>query len=501
MPKSIMIQGTGSGVGKSLIAAGLCRILTADLGLAVAPFKAQNMALNSFVTADGGEIGCAQATQAEAAGCSPSVYMNPILLKASGESGSQIIVLGKVYKTMQAAEFYEHKELFWKTVTHAWDELSAAYEFIVIEGAGSPAEINLMDREIVNMAVARHTGSPVLLVGDIDRGGVFASLYGTTALLNYDDSRLIKAFIINKFRGDINILLPGNKLIEDRTGIPVIGVLPYVTDMGLPEEDGLVLDTKGKGRAASSSFGSIKITVLRLKYISNFTDFQPFQYEPDVELIISQRPEDIINTDLIIIPGSKNTIADLLILRDSGLDEIIKQAVKGGTPVIGLCGGYQMLGRTIEDPLRIESTEAKVVGLCLLDTTTVFNKIKTTRQVIAATAGQIPHIRNTHSALTGYEIHMGQTEGSDTPAFVVHGNKCPDGAVKGGVWGTYIHGIFDNDAFRRDLVNGLRERKGLPPIENAPVSYAAEKDAAIDRLAQLLRTNLNMDFIYSLAGL
>ncbi|MBF0555446.1 MAG: cobyric acid synthase [Nitrospirae bacterium] len=500
MAKSIMIQGTGSGVGKSLIAAGLCRILTADMGLRVAPFKAQNMALNSFVTDDGGEIGCAQATQAEAAGIAPSVYMNPILLKASGESGSQVIVLGKVYKTMQATEFYEQKELFWKTVTHAWDELSATYEFIVIEGAGSPAEINLMDREIVNMAVARHTGSPVILVGDIDRGGVFASLYGTTALLNYEDSRLIKAFIINKFRGDINILLPGNKLIEDRTGIPVIGVLPYVTDMGLPEEDGLVLETKAKALPAAASDDSIKITVLRLKYISNFTDFQPFQYEPNVELIISRRPEDIMNADLIIIPGSKNTIADLTILRDSGLDKIIKQAVKRGIPAIGLCGGYQMLGKTIEDPLRIESAEAKVAGLCLLDTATVFNETKTTRQVIAATAGQIPYVRNTHSALTGYEIHMGQTKGADSPAFVVSGQH-PDGAVKNSVWGTYIHGIFDNDAFRRDLINGLRERKGLPSVEDAPVSYAAEKDAAIDRLAQLLRTNLNMDFIYSLAGL
>ncbi|MEO5360430.1 MAG: cobyric acid synthase [Nitrospirota bacterium] len=497
MPKSIMIQGTGSGVGKSLIAAGLCRIFAKDLGLRVAPFKAQNMALNSFVTADGGEIGTAQALQAEAAGVAPSVYMNPILLKAAGESGSQVIVLGKATKTMQASEFYAKKEQFWDTVIHAWDELSAAYEFIVIEGAGSPAEINLMDREIVNMAVARHTGSPVILVGDIDRGGVFASLFGTAALLNYDDSRRIKAFIINKFRGDINILLPGNKQIEDRTGIPIIGVLPYIADMGLPEEDGLVLESRS---STVSTNTSIKITVLRLKYISNFTDFQPFTYEPNVELVISRRPEDILNTDIIIIPGSKNTIADLMILKDSGLDELIKKAVKKGIPLIGLCGGYQMLGRTIEDPLRVESAEAKVTGLCLLDTTTVFNETKTTRQIVAGTAGQIPYINNSHSALSGYEIHMGQTTKADSPAFIISG-QYPDGAVKDGVWGTYIHGIFDNDALRRDLINGLRQRKSLPPVEYAPVSYATEKDAAIDRLAQLLRTNLNMDFIYSLAGL
>ncbi|MBF0516232.1 MAG: cobyric acid synthase [Nitrospirae bacterium] len=500
MPKSIMIQGTGSGVGKTLIVAGLCRIFSKDLGLRVAPFKAQNMALNSFVTADGGEIGTAQATQAEAAGIEPSVYMNPILLKASGESGSQVIVLGKVTKTMQAAEYYEKKEQFWSTVTYAWDELSAAYEFIFIEGAGSPAEINLMDREIVNMAVARHTASPVILVGDIDRGGVFASLFGTTALLNYDDSRLIKAFIINKFRGDLNILVPGNKLIEARTGIPVIGVLPYVTNMGLPEEDGLVLDTRAKTQAVAATEHSIKITVLRLKYISNFTDFQPFQYEPHVDLIISRRPEDILNTDLIIIPGSKNTIADLEILRAAGLDEVIKKAVKKGIPLIGLCGGYQMLGRQIEDLHGIESAQAQVPGLCLLDTMTVFNKTKTTRQISAQTAGQIPFVMTPHSALTGYEIHMGQTTGADTPAFIVQG-QYPDGAVKDGVWGTYIHGIFDNDAFRRDLIDGIRQRKGQPPVEEAAVNYAAEKDAAIDRLAQLLRTNLDMEFIYSLAGL
>ncbi|MBF0319465.1 MAG: cobyric acid synthase [Nitrospirae bacterium] len=499
MSKSIMIQGTGSGVGKSLIAAGLCRIFR-DMGRKVAPFKSQNMALNSFVTPEGGEIGCAQAMQAEAAGAEPSVYMNPILLKASGESGSQVIVLGKAYKTMQAAEYYKNKEQFWASVTHAWDMLSANNDIIVIEGAGSPAEINLMDSEIANMAVARHTEAPVILVGDIDRGGVFASLYGTVALSG-EDSRRIKAFIINKFRGDINILLPGNRLIEDKTGIPVIGVLPYVTDMGLPEEDGLVLDIHARGSFADSSEDSIKITVLRLKYISNFTDFHPFTYEPDVELVISRRPEDILNSDLIIIPGSKNTITDLNILRGSGLDSVIKKAAGKGIPLIGLCGGYQMLGRTIEDPLNIESAETAVAGLCLLDTTTVFDKTKTTRQVIARTSGPIPYIRNRHIGLRGYEIHMGQTTATGLPAFVVGGeDSYPDGAVKEGVWGTYIHGIFDNDEFRGDLINGLRERKGLPPV-GGRVSYAAEKNAAIDRLAQLLRTNLNMDFIYSIAGL
>lgn len=491
-----MIQGTGSGVGKSLIAAGLCRIFR-DMGLRVAPFKAQNMALNSFVTAEGGEIGTAQATQAEAAGVVPSVYMNPILLKAAGESGSQVIVLGKVDRTMPAVEFYALKERFWQTVTHAWDRLAAAHELIVIEGAGSPAEINLMDSEIVNMAVARHIGCPVILVGDIDRGGVFASLYGTRALMGDDDARLIKAFIINKFRGDINILLPGNRLIEDRTGVPVIGVLPYVTDMGLPEEDGLALET----RARPAAHQPIKITVLRLKYISNFTDFQPFQYEPDVELVISRRPEDILNTDLIIIPGSKNTVADLQILKAAKLDEIIKQAAKKGTPVIGVCGGYQMLGRAIEDPLHIESAETKISGLCLLDTTTVFNETKTTRQVVADTAGKIPCVTGAHTALRGYEIHMGQTTGTNPAAFVVGGQKGQDGAIGNGVWGTYLHGIFDNDEFRRDLINGLRKRKAMPPHESGIVSYAALKDAAIDRLANLLRANLDMDFIYKLAGL
>ncbi|HDH02016.1 MAG TPA: cobyric acid synthase, partial [Nitrospirae bacterium] len=373
MTRSLMIQGTGSGVGKSFIVAGLCRIFR-DMGIKVAPFKSQNMALNSFVTKEGGEIGRAQVLQAEAAGVEPSVYMNPILLKATGESGAQVILLGKVHSTMKAIDYYKFRKVAWEAVREAWERMSREYDLIVIEGAGSPAEINLVKEEIVNMAVARHTGSPVILVGDIDRGGVFASLYGTVALLD-GDADYIKAFIINKFRGDMDILTPGNRLIEEKTGVPVIGVLPYVGDLGLHEEDGLAIERI----RPSAGIKPIRITVLRLRYISNFTDFDPFLYEPDVELQYSLREEDILNSDLVIIPGSKNTVRDLLYLRQSGIEALLGNAVSKGIPLIGICGGYQMLGSVIRDPYGVESPEHEVKGLCFLDTETVLDTEKSTR--------------------------------------------------------------------------------------------------------------------------
>src|SRR5512143_2619032 len=331
-----MIQGTGSGAGKSLIAAALCRIFR-DEGYSVAPFKAQNMALNSSVTPDGGEIGRAQALQAEAAGIPATVDMNPILLKASGEAGSQVIIHGKAFRHMTAVEYYAYKKEAWKAVESSYRRLSSAYDVIVMEGAGSPAEINLMDVDIVNMSAARLAKAPVLLVGDIDKGGVFASLYGTVKLLGRDAGR-VKGYIINKFRGDIKILEPGLGMISEKTGKPVVGVLPYVTDIGLPEEDGLSLKagTRGSGR------GRIRVVVVRLPYISNFTDFDPFFYEPDVELVYSKNPGDIEDADIVIVPGSKNTVKDLLSLRESGPEESIKAACRKGVEVAGMCGGYQM---------------------------------------------------------------------------------------------------------------------------------------------------------------
>src|SRR3989338_4110448 len=405
MSKALMIQGTGSGVGKSMIVAGLCRIFR-DMGIRVAPFKAQNMALNSFITKEGGEIGRAQAFQAEAAGIEPCNDINPILLKATGESGCQVILNGKVYRNMTAIDYYAFKDMAWKTVTSAYDRLSENYDVIVIEGAGSPAEINLQKEEIVNMSVARYTGAPVILVGDIDKGGVFASFYGTVELLKdtplnpsltppiipldkgrskdglFCDADYIKAFIVNKFRGDIGILRPGLRMIENKTGRPVIGVINYLGDLGLYEEDAIPIE-RLIPKHRDEPFKAIKIVVLRLRYIANFTDFDPFMYEPDVELKYSLREEDINNAGLIIIPGSKNTVSDLLFLRQNGIEECVKSAVNKGIPLIGICGGYQMLGEKILDPFNVENSEKEVEGMRLLNIITTIDKVKTTCQVEA----------------------------------------------------------------------------------------------------------------------
>lgn len=522
MAKALMIQGTGSGVGKSLIVAGLCRIFR-DIGINVAPFKAQNMALNSFITKEGGEIGRAQALQAEAAGIEPSVDMNPILLKASGETGCQVIMNGGVHSNMKAYEYYAFKKEAWAAVTQAYERLSRKYNLIVIEGAGSPAEINLRDDEIVNMRVARYTGAPVILVGDIDRGGVFASLYGTIELLKNSpnppsppnslcDADYIKAFIINKFRGDISILKPGLKMIYEKTGRHVISVIPYLGDLGLHEEDGISLDGLSYfTRHSSSVTRHFKIVVLRLRYIANFTDFDPFRYEPDVELIYSLRDVDIENADLIIIPGSKNTVKDILFLKENGIEESIKRAAKKGIPLIGICGGYQMLGEKILDPLGMESSHKELKGFGLLDIETKIEKTKLTSQVEAQiVSGKMPDLFSLNSEprtpnfLRGYEIHMGVSKG-DIGLFKLfrlaphasHLAPVLDGSAKGNVWGTYIHGIFDNDQFRRSLINSLRVKKGLKPIEDI-VDYSNSRDEALNKWAKILKENMDMKFIEGL---
>jgi adenosylcobyric acid synthase len=493
-----MIQGTGSGAGKSLIAAALCRIFS-DKGLRVAPFKAQNMALNSFITHEGGEIGRAQALQAEAARVLPSVDMNPILLKASGDMGSQVIMRGKAFRHMKATEYYAFRNEAWKTVVSSYRKLSKAYDVIVLEGAGSPAEINLMDVDIVNMAAAKLAKAPVFLVGDIDKGGVFASLYGTVKLLGRDGSR-IRGFIINKFRGDMAILQPGLDMISAKTGKPVIGVLPHVPDLGLPEEDGLALASLNHPSPQSSPHegrGSIKIVIVRLKYISNFTDFDALSQEPDVHLLYSNNPSDIENADMVIIPGSKNTVKDLLLLRERGLDQSLKRACAKGIQIMGMCGGYQMLGKRILDPQGVESGHAEVVGLGLLDIETLFEKEKITCQAeaeIVQSAGW-----NCAEKLAGYEIHMGSSSG-DIGLFKLrrlgsgHAGVILDGARKGNCWGTYLHGIFDNNVFRTSLLNGIRESKGLPAV-SAGVDYAAMKEKAIDNLADMVGKHLDVDFI------
>lgn len=483
---ALMVQGTCSGAGKSLLVAGLCRVLS-DMGVRVAPFKSQNMALNSFVTRDGGEIGRAQALQAEAARTEPSVDINPVLLKATGEAGCQVIVNGRVHSNMTAKAYYSFKDEAWRAVSEAYARLSERYEAIVIEGAGSPAEINLMEQEIVNMRVARHADCPVLLVGDIDRGGVFASFYGTLGLLD-GDARRIRGFVVNKFRGDLDILAPALSMIKDKTGVPVAGVIPYVRDLGLDEEDAI---PHARHRPAGAG-PTLRVVVVGLQYISNFTDFDPLKMEPDVELIFSTNPWDIENADLLIVPGSKNTVRDLLHLRSSGTEESIRRAAAKGVPVVGICGGYQMLGRAISDPLGVESGEGMVPGMGLLDVETELLGEKTTSQ-----SDLEVDLLGFRGRARGYEIHMGRTTG-DVGLFTLRrlgtGEAVPDGSMKGNVWGTYLHGLFDTDGFRLRLLNALRRKRGLPEADST-VSYAEVKDKNIDRWAGLLRESLDMDYL------
>ncbi len=502
MGKSLMIQGTGSGVGKSLIVAGLCRLFR-NRGVNVAPFKAQNMALNSFITREGGEIGRAQALQAEAARVEPSVDMNPILLKATSESGCQVIKHGRVHANMGARAYYAYRDEAWAAVTESFDRLSKEHELIVIEGAGSPAEINLSKDEVVNMSIARYAQAPVILVGDIDKGGVFASLYGTIALLD-GDAGYIKAFIINKFRGDMAILEPGLHMIREKTGRPVLGVIPYLGDLGLHEEDGIPLERIDQFRRAKQ-FKPVKIVVLRLRYISNFTDFDPFIYEPDVELIYSLRPEDIENADAVIIPGSKNTVNDLLFLKEHGIADSVRKAAEKGAMVIGVCGGYQMLGKKLLDPCGIESAHKEVDGLGLLDIETVFEETKVTAQVeahVQQTAEGMGHgVSSDALLLKGYEIHMGRTTG-DVGLFSLRRLSSQseivlDGSVKRNTWGTYIHGIFDNDRFRRSLINSLRTRWGLEPREET-VDYSRMRDEALEKWTEVLSKHVDIEYIADL---
>ncbi len=522
MAKAIMIQGTGSGAGKSVIVAGLCRIFR-DMGIKVAPFKSQNMALNSFITKEGGEIGRAQAFQAEAAGLESSNDMNPVLLKATGEAGCQVILNGKVHATMKAHEYYAIKDKVWEEITIAYDRLAAEYDLIIIEGAGSPAEINLRKEEVVNMRMARYADAPVILVGDIDRGGVFAQFYGTVELLKDGigeapggpvDADYIKAFIVNKFRGDMEILRPGLRMIEDKTGRPVIGTLYYQPDIGLDEEDGLAIEKIS--RFDRSVHKELKIVVLRLKYISNFTDFEPFMNEPDVELKYSLWEEDIINADLVIIPGSKNTVSDLLLLRESGLEDALKSAAKKGVPIIGICGGYQMLGQKILDPHSVESVQREVAGMGLLDTVTTLDRTKTTCQVSANLVSSkwfdaVPSASSCKwNHMKGYEIHMGYTTG-DVGLFQIKRMNPPgglngsndsvlDGSAKGNVWGTYIHGIFDNDGIRTAVINSLRTRCGLDPREET-LCYQSKREDAINRWADTLKKSVDICVVLREVGM
>ena len=495
--KTLMIQGTASSVGKSIIVAALCRIFRQD-GFQVAPFKAQNMALNSFVTKEGGEIGRAQAVQAEAAGIEPSVHMNPVLLKPEAEASSQVIVLGKVAKNLKASQYYDYTPYLLGIIEDSLNRLCSAYDIVVIEGAGSPAEINLKEREIVNMRVARMADAPVLLVGDIDRGGVFASLVGTLELLTEEERDFIKGFIINKFRGDLELLKPGLRSLEERTGKPVLGVVPYFRDITIAQEDSVYLEERPSGSANED----VDVAIIRLPHISNYDDFDPLEGQGCTVRYIT-KPAELGSPDLIILPGTKSTIADLIYLRQQGLDQAIIHRAKAGIPVIGICGGYQMLGKAINDPHRVESKEGSVAGLGLLDSETTFNQVKTTTQIkalVTADSGLLGGLKGMEIA--GYEIHMGQTRNQNyLPAFQVvetpQGKAdYPDGAVSSDrfILGTYIHGLFHNINFTHAFLNRLRQLRGLPTA----AAISINREEQYDKLAEVIRQNLDMPQVYKI---
>jgi len=492
-----MIQGTASSVGKSIVVAALCRIFKQD-GFKVTPFKAQNMALNSFVTREGGEIGRAQAVQAEAAGIEPSIHMNPVLLKPEADSKSQVIVLGKVARNLKASQYYKYTSKLLEIIEDSLNKLRSNHDIVVIEGAGSPAEINLREREIVNMRVALMFRSPVLLVGDIDRGGVFASLVGTLQLLTRSERALIKGLIINKFRGDINLLKPGLGILEKLARKPVLGVIPYFHDINIAQEDSVYLDE----RKNPSANGSLQIAIIKLLHVSNYDDFDPLE-ELGCTVNYITKPSELGNPDLIILPGTKTTIADLIHLKKNGLDGAIIHQAKSGTPIIGICGGYQMLGKSIADPYKIESREGRIPGLGLIDNETIFERKKTTTQIKAqliAHNGLLKGMKGIE--VTGYEIHMGQTNRRDCrPAFKVlntpNGDKNYfDGAINnnGTIFGTYIHGLFHNIEFTRVFLKRLRQIRGLPVASTSDIN----RDENYNKLADIVRQSLDMQHVYKI---
>lgn len=497
MNKTIMIQGTGSSVGKSLITAGLCRIF-ARQGFRTAPFKAQNMALNSFITAEGGEMGRAQVVQAEAAGIAPHIDMNPILLKPTTDRKAQVILNGKVHGNADAVEYHSMKGSLKPVVQAAYDRLASRFDRIVIEGAGSPAEINLMEDDLVNMGMAAMADCPVILVGDIDRGGVFASLYGTVMLLPEADRKRVKGMIINKFRGDEAILEPGIRMIEEKMGIPVLGVLPYAA-INIEDEDSLA----DRFRRTQAKEGAVKVEVVYLPRVSNFTDFNALETLEDVNLRYVMRGEALGEPDVVIIPGSKNTIEDMIYLRNSGLAEQIVKAHRRGARIVGICGGYQMLGKVIRDPHGTESSVAEISGLGLLDVETVFEPEKMTTQVMASWLPDngLKAMEDFSQRLTGYEIHMGRTTlgPSATPLLRLDERlgetvADTDGAVSpdGMVFGSYIHGIFDNLHFTNAFISTILQGKGLGGGTGSALDFDGYKEQEYDKLADLMTRHLDL---------
>ncbi|MCR5844991.1 MAG: cobyric acid synthase [bacterium] len=499
MGKALMIQGTTSNAGKSLTVAAICRILAQD-GYSVAPFKSQNMALNSFITHEGLEMGRAQVMQAEAAGIEPLVAMNPILLKPTGDTGSQIIVNGEVTGNMSATDYFDFRHTLRPKVMEAFDSLASTHDFVIIEGAGSPAEINLKKDDIVNMGMAKMAKAPVLIVGDIDRGGVFASLYGTVALLDDDERTLVKGTIINKFRGDKTLLDPGLVMLEDLTGVPCLGVIPYM-HLDIDDEDSLS-DRIAGGRVGD---GPIDIAVVRLSHLSNFTDTNPLSRYRQLSVRYVDRPEDLRSPDLIILPGTKNTMDDMDWLVSRGLDVAIRRRAAEGALILGICGGYQLLGERLDDPEGVEHG-GSMAGLGLLPMRTVFTSDKRRTRVDAITGEFIGEFAQlSGKTLTGYEIHMGATvpvngewaEGARPFATLTddNGNTMVDGCVCGNVIGSYCHGMFEDGSFGQALVGMLCERKGVAASDFPIETFRRYKDRQYDELAATVRESIDMELL------
>lgn len=504
---TIMVQGTASSAGKSLLVTALCRLFRRD-GFRVAPFKSQNMALNSAVTADGLEIGRAQAVQAEASGVLPSVDMNPILIKPESDRRSQIVVLGKVIGSMTAIEYHEYKPRLSAVIAESLMRLRADYDLVVIEGAGSPAEINLKSRDIVNMHVAKVADAPVLLVGDIDRGGVFAAFIGTMELLEPEERARVAAFVVNKFRGDVALLQPGLDFLTERTCKPVLGIVPYIPGLRIAEEDSVSLEDRMARPRPSRQ--NLDIVVVRLPRISNYDDVEALEHEPGVVVRFVVQPGEVQEADLVILPGSKNTVSDLSWLRTHGIAAAIEARAREGKPIVGICGGCQMLGERIHDPHGVESTEAQVRGLGLLALRTHFEREKVTAQVQARvrhpsflTDGMV-----VEEEIYGYEIHMGMVEprNPQVSPFEIrvrngHVDRRADGALSGDgmVVGTMLHGLFENEVIRARTLSFLRARKGLPACTTT--QRIPSKQAEYDRLEAVVRGHIDCEMLGRLTGL
>ncbi len=504
--RTLMVQGTASSVGKSLMVAAFCRILR-QLGLRVAPFKAQNMALNSFVTPDGAEIGRAQAVQAEAAGIAPTADMNPILLKPEPGLRSQVVVMGRPVANLSFRDYHAMRPELTRVIGEALARLRASYDFVVIEGAGSPAEINLRAHDIVNMHVAREAGAPVVLVGDIDRGGVFAQFVGTIDLLEPDDRARVAAFLINKFRGEAALLAPGIEYLERRFGIPMLGVVPYLPRLRIADEDSVALETR-RGRRAGAD--ELEIAVVSLPHISNYDDLLPLEHDAGVCVRFIEDADELGRPDLVVIPGTKSTVADLEWMRRAGFARLLEERARRAEPILGICGGCQMLGRTIEDPLGVESPIASVAGLGLLPIATRFGREKRTAQVRARAAAPSPFIGMAPGSdeIAGYEIHMGaiRRDAEASAPFKIFARNgqaadADDGAIggrAGTVAGTMIHGIFDNARPRAQMIAWLRARRGLEPTA---ANSGVAREAEYDRLATAVRECIDWKKFARIAGL